>query len=111
PDTSDSCPNCGQKLAGGGVRQATATFSRRKLSQSVVEGAPFKPQELIANRYLIKDTVAAGPLGYLFRAHDKEIEVEVALKVINPKLVQTAEERKAFARHIRLARKLSHPNL
>lgn len=111
PDTSDSCPNCGQKLAGGGVRQATATFSRRKLSQSIVEGAPFKPQDLIANRYLIKDTVAVGPLGYLFRAHDKEIDVEVALKVINPKLVQTADERKHFAKNIRLARKLSHPNL
>ncbi|MBL8949303.1 MAG: SUMF1/EgtB/PvdO family nonheme iron enzyme [Myxococcaceae bacterium] len=111
PDTSDSCPNCGQKLAGGGVRQATATFSRRKLSQSVVDGAPFKPQDLVANRYLIKDTVALGPLGYLFRAHDKEIDVEVALKVINPKLVQTADERKHFAKHIRLARKLSHPNL
>ncbi len=111
PDTSDSCPNCGQKLAGGGVRQATATFSRRKLSQSIVEGAPFKPQDLVASRYLIKDTVAVGPLGYLFRAHDKEIDVEVALKVINPKLVQTADERKHFAKHIRLARKLSHPNL
>ncbi len=111
PDTSDSCPNCGQKLAGGGVRQATATFSRRKLSQSVVDGAPFKPQDLVANRYLIKDTVAVGALGYLFRAHDKEIDVEVALKVINPKLVQTADERKHFAKNIRLARKLSHPNL
>jgi serine/threonine protein kinase/formylglycine-generating enzyme required for sulfatase activity len=93
------------------VRQATATFSRRKLSQSVVEGAPFKPQDLISNRYLIKDTVAVGPLGYLFRAHDREIDVEVALKVINPKLVQTADERKNFAKNIRLARKLSHPNL
>jgi serine/threonine protein kinase/formylglycine-generating enzyme required for sulfatase activity len=111
PDSSDSCPNCGQKLAGGGVRQATATFSRRKLSQSVIEGAPFKPQDLIANRYLIKDTIAVGPLGYLFRAQDKEIDVEVALKVINPKLVQTADERKHFAKNIRLARKLSHPNL
>ncbi len=111
PDTAESCPNCGQKLTGGGVRQATATFSRRKLSQSVIEGAPFKPQDLIANRYLIKDTIAVGPLGYLFRAHDKEIDVEVAMKVINPKLVQTADERKAFSKQIRLARKLSHPNL
>src|SRR3954470_6811782 len=89
PDTAESCPNCGQKLAGGGVRQATATFSRRRANSSIVEGAPYKPQDLVSNRYLVKDIIGAGPLGFVFRAHDKEIDVEVALKVINPRLVQT----------------------
>ncbi|MFZ5472082.1 MAG: serine/threonine protein kinase, partial [Myxococcota bacterium] len=93
------------------MRQATATFSRKRPGQNVVEGAPFKPGELIANRYDIKDTVGAGPLGFVFRAHDKEIDVEVALKVIHPRLLQTAEERRAFAKVIHSARKLSHPNL
>jgi serine/threonine protein kinase/formylglycine-generating enzyme required for sulfatase activity len=76
-----------------------------------IEGAPYKAQDLVAERYLIKDVLGAGPLGFVFRAHDKEIDVEVALKVINPKLLQTADERKAFGKQIRLARKLSHPNL
>lgn len=111
PDSAESCSTCGQKLAGGGVRQATATFSRRRLSSQSVEGAPYRPQELAAGRYLIKDVMGAGPLGFVFRAHDKEIDVEVALKVINPRLVQTADERKHFAKILRQARKLSHPNL
>lgn len=111
PDTAEICPACGQKLSGGGLRQATGTFSRRRASTGQIEGAPYRPQELVANRYLVKDVVGVGPLGYVFRAHDKEIDVEVALKVINPKLVQSSEERKQFARQIRLARKLSHPNL
>ncbi|MEW6430146.1 MAG: serine/threonine-protein kinase, partial [Myxococcota bacterium] len=111
PDTAEKCPTCGQNLATGGLRQATGTFSRRRSATGVVEGAPYRPQDLVANRYLIKDVVGAGPLGFVFRAHDKEIDVEVALKVINPKLVQTADERKQFARQLRLARKLSHPNL
>ncbi|MGV3624248.1 MAG: protein kinase domain-containing protein [Archangium sp.] len=111
PDTSEKCPTCGQNLTNGGLRQATGTFSRRRAATSSIEGAPYKPQDLVANRYLIKDIAGAGPLGFVFRAHDKEIDVEVALKVINPKLLQSVDERKQFAKQIRLARKLSHPNL
>lgn len=111
PDTSEKCPTCGQNLSTGGLRQATGTFSRRRAQTSQIEGAPYKPQDLVANRYLIKDIVGAGPLGFVFRAHDKELDVEVALKVINPRLLQSVDERKQFARQLRLARKLSHPNL
>jgi serine/threonine protein kinase len=110
-DTSESCPNCGQKLAGGGVRQATATFSRRRATTGTMEGAPYKPGDVVSGRYLIKDIVGVGPLGFVFRGQDKEIDVEVALKVINAKLCQTADERKGFAKQMRTARKLSHPNL
>ena len=111
PDTAEKCPTCGQNLSTGGLRQATGTFSRRRAATSQVEGAPYKPQDLVANRYLIKDIAGAGPTGFVFRAHDKEIDVEVALKVINPKLCQSSDERKQFAKQLRLARKLSHPNL
>ena len=93
------------------MRQATATFSRRRPTSSSIEGAPYKPGDLVSNRYLIKDIVGIGPLGFVFRAQDKEIDVEVALKVINAKLCQTSDERKAFARQMRMSRKLSHPNL
>ncbi|MCU0700576.1 MAG: bifunctional serine/threonine-protein kinase/formylglycine-generating enzyme family protein [Myxococcaceae bacterium] len=110
-DTVDTCPTCGQKLAGGGLRQATGTFSRRRATSQVIEGAPYRPQDLVANRYLIKDIIGAGPLGFVFRAHDKEVDVEVALKVVNARLCQTADERRTFAKQLRLARKLSHPNL
>ncbi len=93
------------------MRQATATFSRRRPTSSSIEGAPYKPGDLVSNRYLVKDIVGIGPLGFVFRAQDKEIDVEVALKVINAKLCQTADERKGFAKQMRLSRKLSHPNL
>ncbi|MCA2981725.1 MAG: SUMF1/EgtB/PvdO family nonheme iron enzyme [Myxococcaceae bacterium] len=110
-DGIETCPTCGQKLAGGGLRQATGTFSRRKATSQIIEGAPYRPQDLVANRYLVKDVVGAGPLGVVFRAHDKEVDVEVALKVVNARLCQTADERRTFAKQLRLARKLSHPNL
>ncbi len=112
PDTAQKCPTCGQALTGsGGQRSATGTFSRRRATTGTLEGAPFKPQDLVAERYLIKDVVGAGPVGFVFRAHDKEVDVEVALKLVNPRLLQSADERKQFGRALRLARKLSHPNV
>ncbi len=111
PDTAEKCPTCGQNLTTGGQRNATGTFSRRRPSANSLEGAPYKPQDLVAERYLIKDIAGAGPLGFVFRAHDKEVDVEVALKVLNPKLLQSADERKQFGKQLRLARKLSHPNI
>ncbi|MFL5319515.1 MAG: protein kinase domain-containing protein [Myxococcaceae bacterium] len=111
PDTAESCPTCGQKLAGGGVRQATATFSRKKLPTGQLEGSPYKPGDTVAGRYNIKDIVGAGPVGFVYRARDAEVDVDVALKVINPRLLQTQEERKAFQRAMRVGRKLSHPNI
>src|SRR3954470_3448386 len=73
PDTAESCPTCGQKLAGGGVRQATATFSRKKLPTGQLEGSPHKPGDTVAGRYNIKDIVGAGPVGFVYRARDAEV--------------------------------------
>ena len=89
PDTAESCANCGQKLSSGGVRQATGTFSRRKLGAQSIEGAPFQPGDVVAGRYTIRDTVGQGPLGFVFRVHDKEADAELALKVVNARLAQT----------------------
>ncbi len=111
PDTSESCGTCGQKLSGGGVRQATATFSRKRLQGEQIEGAPYQPGDVVCDRYEIRDVVGAGPVGIVFRAYDREIDIEVAFKVVNARLVQTPEERKQFTRPMRLARKLSHQNL
>ncbi|MBX5482032.1 MAG: SUMF1/EgtB/PvdO family nonheme iron enzyme [Myxococcaceae bacterium] len=93
------------------MRQATATFSRRRLQNAPVENAPYKPGDVLADRYEIKDVVGAGPVGFVFRAADRQVDVEVALKVVNPRLVQTPDERRQFARTIRLGRKLGHQNL
>jgi serine/threonine protein kinase/formylglycine-generating enzyme required for sulfatase activity len=93
------------------VRQTTGTFSRGKLSKANIDGAPFKPGDIIASRYLIKDCVGQGPVAYVFRAQDKDLDVEVALKAVSPKLLQTLEERRAFAKEIKAARKLNHNNI
>ncbi|MFL5357809.1 serine/threonine protein kinase [Archangium sp.] len=103
PDDNASCATCGLKLtgaaAGGGPRRRGASVE-----------APYKPGDLFAKRYAIREVLGPGPVGHVFRALDQEMDVEVALKVINPRLVQMPEERTQFSLALRAGKKLTHPH-
>ncbi|WNG60097.1 hypothetical protein F0U59_39340 [Archangium gephyra] len=102
PDNSESCATCGLKLSG-----AAAGAGPRRRGASVE--APYKPGDLFAKRYAIREVLGPGPVGHVFRALDQEMDVEVALKIINPRLVQMPEERTQFSFALRQGKKLSHP--
>jgi serine/threonine protein kinase len=76
-----------------------------------LSGVVYKIGDLVAGRYKVRDIVGSGGAGVVYRAHDQEIDVEVALKVINAKLLQTPDERKLFSKEIKTAKKLSHQNV
>lgn len=103
PDDNASCATCGLKLtgnaAGGGPRRRGASVE-----------APYKPGDVFAKRYAIREVLGPGPVGHVFRALDQEMDVEVALKVINPRLVQMPEERTQFSLALRAGKKLTHPH-
>ena len=84
---------------------------RKRPGLGDLEGAPYKVGDEIAGRYRVKDTAGMGPLGYVFRAQDKELDVEVAVKLISPRFVQSDDERKALTRTLKVARKFTQPNL
>ncbi|MDY7228774.1 SUMF1/EgtB/PvdO family nonheme iron enzyme [Hyalangium rubrum] len=107
PETSDSCPTCGLKYDAA-ARQAAGASARKR---GAVEGAPYKAGDVAAGRYAIRELVGAGPVGYVFRALDQTHDVEVALKVINPRLLQEPEERTQFSLVLRVGKKLGHPHL
>ncbi|AEI65534.1 protein kinase domain-containing protein [Corallococcus macrosporus] len=105
PASQDTCPTCGLKHDASARPPAGA--SRRRGA----DGAPYKPGDVVAGRYAIQEMVGSGPTGFVFRAQDEEIDVEVALKAVHPRLVQQPEERTQFALSMRVAKKLNHPNL
>ncbi|WP_224245432.1 protein kinase domain-containing protein [Hyalangium gracile] len=107
PDTTDTCPTCGQKFDAA-ARQASGASARKR---GGVEGAPYKQGDVAAGRYVIKELLGAGPVGYVFRAQDRSQDVDVAFKVINPRLLQEPEERTQFSLVMRVGKKLNHPYL
>jgi serine/threonine protein kinase len=105
------CGTCGQKLSTGGVRQATGTFTGKRAAQGSVLGAPYKAGDVISQRYTVKDVVGSGPFGFVLRARDSRTETEVAIKLIHPRFLQTAEERRLFSERFSALRRLSHSNV
>ena len=116
-DTAPQCPNCGQRFAGA-RRTFTATttsfraLERRKLRVSkAAEGLPFSVGDTIDGRYEVRDVIGRGPLGVVFRVHDQEIELDVALKVMHDELLPELADRQAFGESVRRVRKLSQQNI
>ena len=89
----------------------STTGIRRRLSPALLAGAPYRVGDRMAERYVVKDAIGVGPLGYVFRAADEQQGIDVAVKMIHPRFVQTAEEREAFARAVEPARRFMQPSL
>jgi serine/threonine protein kinase len=89
----------------------STTGIRRRLSPALLAGAPFRIGDRMAERYVVKDAIGIGPLGYVFRAADEQQGFDVAVKMIHPRFVQTAEEREVFSRAVEPARRFMQPSL
>jgi serine/threonine protein kinase len=117
PEGAPQCPNCGQRFAGARKTFTTTTTSFRALEKrrlraaKVAEKLPFAIGDVVRSRYEVRDLVGRGPLGVVYRVHDQEIEVDVALKVFDPALLEGEDAREAFRRTIRKVRKLSQQNI
>ncbi|MEW5853840.1 MAG: serine/threonine-protein kinase, partial [Myxococcota bacterium] len=106
PDGSAKCPSCGNVFGSGNDEK-----SKRKQSSTRAPQAIFSIGETVAERYKILDVVGTGGVGTVYRAHDTDIDVDVALKAVAPKLLQTTDEQKTFSKFIKTARKLHHANI
>ncbi|HSE66777.1 MAG TPA: protein kinase [Gemmatimonadales bacterium] len=69
------------------------------------------PGSVLANRYEIREQLGAGGMGVVYRAFDKELQEQVAIKTLQPGLLGDAHVLERFKQEIRLARKISHPNV
>jgi len=66
---------------------------------------------LFAHRYEIRGLVGRGGMGAVYRALDRELDEEVALKVLQTGGEGEAEAEQQLRREIKLARTITHPNV
>jgi TonB family protein len=76
-----------------------------------LDNSPVSAATVLAGRYRIEGIAAVGAAGWLLRARDLEVDVEVALKLITPDLVESDTERTRLTDAVRACRSLRHPNL
>jgi hypothetical protein len=85
------------------------------LAASRAHLAPFETAETavmrIAGRYVVRRELGRGGMGAVYQAHDTELDRDVAVKVMRPELLDSAEAVARFKREARAAAGLSHPNV
>jgi Tol biopolymer transport system component len=84
--------------------------SAEETSRPDFEERPVRPGDLVGH-YEILGVVGQGGMGVVFRARDRQLQRDVALKCPWPRLASDPEARSRFLREARAAARLSHPNV
>lgn len=71
----------------------------------------FAAHHVLAGRYEIRSRLGAGGMGFVYRAHDRALDEEVALKVLFPERFGARSNLRRIRREVKLARKVTHPNV
>jgi eukaryotic-like serine/threonine-protein kinase len=108
-DGNRTCSVCGQAFSP--QRRQTKNPARDGGTGSTRLKAPIEPGTRIAGRYRVIDSSGQGAAGWVLRARDEEVDVDVALKLVSANLLQTEDERHAFLRTVKLAKRVQHPNI
>jgi len=102
-DTSHFCSDCGTRLDSAAAEPFTRTLETPtgELSRGIV----------FAGRYEVIEQLGRGGMGVVYRAFDKKIQEEIAIKLLKPEI--TAEKRlvQRFSNELRTARRVSHHNV
>ena len=72
---------------------------------------PPQSGDLIAGRYELEELVGTGGMSSVFRAHDRQLERRVAIKILHEHYADDPEYLERFRREARAVAKLSHPNI
>ena len=126
PDPAENCLSCG--LVFGGVVVPEESVAA-ELTSVPTMGSPssFKqwasqsargvasvvlPAGLeIGHRYRVKSLLGMGGMGAVYLVHDKELDRDVALKLIRSDIAEDADALERFKREIQLSSRVTHPNV
>jgi serine/threonine protein kinase/Tfp pilus assembly protein PilF len=106
-NTQDSqfCKNCAAPLPSEEEAVITRTKTLGATLEELTTGSTF------ANRYQIIEELGKGGMGKVYRALDKKLNEEVALKLVKPEIASDEKTVERFRNELRLARKISHRNV
>src|SRR5438132_3019253 len=73
--------------------------------------APFQLVGQVLGHYRIIEQIGAGGMGIVYRAHDEQLDRDVALKVLPAGMLANETARKRFRKEALALAKLNHPNI
>jgi serine/threonine-protein kinase len=96
-----NCPACGAS----NDTQGEHCFSCGKTLFALTEGT------IVGGRYELRQLLGKGGMGIVYRAWDRALEEEVALKVLRPDVASMPDLTRRFISEIKLARRVRHRNV
>src|SRR5262252_4737487 len=129
PDSASLCGNCHTPLPelgsqatlndAGTLAEDWSEASIPKASKASKASIPrpaaatdaSAPGTVLGGRYEILQMLGRGGMGAVYKAHDKELDRTVALKLIRPDLARNPEMLRRFKQEIILARQVTHKNV
>jgi protein kinase-like protein len=116
---SVTCPRCGASLAAslticakcGAALSDAGTGSTATFSGDQTEKLRARIQQSIGDAFELLELLGRGGMGIVFRAKERALDREVALKVLALDPVFAPEAYGRFEREAKLAAKLDHPNI
>ena len=113
PREASTCENCGASLKKPSHRseKTGSLVLRRRRRQKAFTDLPYRVGQFVADRYRVHDVLGVGALGAVYKAHDEDLDLEVALKIILPKHTTDPQVINELRKNIRRASKFSHPNI
>src|SRR5262245_3012584 len=73
--------------------------------------AVIKRGSVIASRYEMLNPLGKGGMGMVYKAHDRVLEEDIAIKVLRADVARSPDMARRFRSEIRLARKVTHRNV
>ena len=105
PDSVKFCGECGTQVLTGDGAQPGFTQTIETPVSDMTSGT------LFAERYQIIEELGRGGMGKVYRALDRELNSEVALKLIRPEIAADGKTIERFKNELKLARSISHRNV
>ena len=103
PDDTLYCGKCSTPLKL--QEEITATKTLQTPTKGLTTGSTF------ASRYEVVEELGKGGMGRVYKALDKEINEEVAIKLLKPEIASDEITVERFRNELKFARKISHKNV
>jgi serine/threonine protein kinase/tetratricopeptide (TPR) repeat protein len=104
-ETQRFCGDCGTSLVLDEGAEVTRTTTLN------LPTPPLPPGSIFAGRYRIIEELGKGGMGRVFRALDKKLDEEIAIKFIRPDLTEDPKMVERFRTELKAARQVIHKNV
>ncbi|NIM59421.1 MAG: protein kinase [Candidatus Aminicenantes bacterium] len=105
PDDTVYCGKCASPLKPSEEVSVSHTKTLETPTEELTRGSTF------AKRYEVIEELGKGGMGKVYRVYDKNIEGEVALKLIKPEVAADKKTIERFKNELKLAREIAHRNV